>query len=629
MTRSDLTALEHLLRSELLRGVSEADLRSIEPPPEMLFLGPGETLIRQGDEGTDYFLLVNGRLRSFAEGQSGRVPVGHVLPGEGVGEMSLLTNEPRASTIIARTPSEVVRFPQRTFLRLAEQHPTVALGIARTVVRRSQTTRPRDRRGERYQTITVVPITAGFDVIALADDLARALGTFGRSEHYDSTLGVELSQGDRLDDALTRMLFDLEQQLDFVVYSIDETTSAWSRHCILCADLIFLVADVDAPVEPGLLESELLTRVDRDLLGRVDLVLVHGAEWRKNCGAANWIASRKPREHHHIRSANAGDVARLARIVSGRANNLVLGGGGARGFAQIGALKAFAEAGVPIDRVGGTSVGSLFAALYARGTSCDDMIRLSREHFIGKRPTREFTFPAMSLVAGRRMQQVAIDLCGDCSIEDLPVRYFCVSADLGRAELVTHFEGKLWAAVRASGSFPVIGPPFFFEGRVLIDGGVLNNLPVDIMRENFSGAVLAVDVSARAPLQVDRRWDSQTPSGWQLLLNRLNPFTPNFDLPSIFEVLHRTASLSGESLLRQTRSQADFLIRPSVARYRIADFEALDTIVEIGYRETIKELEALRGAPDRLAEIEWPSQQGSRDDARHVLDERTSDATAD
>jgi NTE family protein len=585
--------------------VSEADLRSIEPPPEMVFLQPGETLIEQGSEDTDYFYLVSGRLHAFTDSNGRRTLAGHILPGEGVGELSLLTGEPRSATVIARVHSELVRFPQTTFLRLAERYPSAGLSIARTVVRRSQAPLAGGR-GSRapHPTVAVVPITPGIDSKALAQALALALAAFGRSQCFDSSMS-DAPHGDRLDDALARILHDLEQQLDFVVYAADCAATAWSRHCVQCADLVLLIADVAASPELSAIEARMLANMDPSLLGRVDLVLQHSATWRQPCGTARWISGRRIQEHHHLRAGDARDIARLARIVAGRANNLVLGGGGARCFAQIGVLSALAEAGVPIDRVGGTSAGSLIGAIYASGAGLSDMVQLGRE-FIDKRPGRDFTFPAMSLVTGRRMQQAIIDLCGERQIEDLPIRYFCISADLGEAEMVTHFDGPLWSAVRASGSFPVLGPPLFLDGRVLVDGGVLNNLPVDIMREHFSGAVVAVDVSTRIPLKVDAKWNAQTPSGWRLLWNRLNPFGRKSGLPGIFDVLNRTATLHSELQLRHTRDAADLLITPAVAAFRLADFHAIDALVQIGYDDTMAALARLRSDPQRLSAIEWP-----------------------
>jgi NTE family protein len=285
---------------------------------------------------------------------------------------------------------------------------------------------------------------------------------------------------------------------------------------------------------------------------------------------------------------------RLARLLSGRANGVVLSGGGARGLAAIGVLRALNEAGIPVDRIGGTSMGSLIAAQYACGLDFETMTALNYEYWVKNgNPASDFTLPILSLVRGRHMQQLVVDLCGEWRIEDMPLRYFCVSSDLGRAELVLHTTGKLWTAVRASGSFPVMGPPMFVDGRVLVDGGVLNNLPSDIMRSEFGGRVIAVDVSPQRVRTVGAEWDEQTPSGWHLLWRRLNPFMERARLPGVLEVLTRTATLNSDRMSRQTRHLADLLIAPPLLNYGIMRFDKMHEIIEAGYRHTLAELEAL------------------------------------
>jgi predicted acylesterase/phospholipase RssA len=159
--------------------------------------------------------------------------------------------------------------------------------------------------------------------------------------------------------------------------------------------------------------------------------------------------------------------------------------------------------------------------------------------------------------------------------------------------LVEHFDGLLWVALRSTAAMPVIAPPLAKAGRLLIDGGVLNNLPIDVMRAHFSGKIFAVDVSTYDALLVGKRWDLLCPSGFEILFDKLNPFTPKADLPNIFEILHRTATLSSGRQARQARAQADVLITPPVERFSVADFDSFDEIVEMGYRNTLEVLEAL------------------------------------
>ena len=188
-------------------------------------------------------------------------------------------------------------------------------------------------------------------------------------------------------------------------------------------------------------------------------------------------------DHHHLRAGRPGDVARLARMITGTGCGLVLGGGGARGLAHLGVIRALEEAGVPIDVVGGTSMGAIMAGLCALGL--DDAERVRRVTNIARNGRRLVTptLPLIALSAGRHLDRILADNLGAAPIEDLPLRFYCVSANLTRAEEVVHERGPLWPAVRASLALPGIYPPVYAAGELLIDGGALDNVPVDVMRE--------------------------------------------------------------------------------------------------------------------------------------------------
>ncbi len=577
MSESTERAIRYLSRSPLLQGVSEEVLRIIEPPPEMISLKAGDTLIRQDEESTDYFVLVSGRLRVFNE-QDGRLtPIGVVLPGEGVGEMALLTNEPRMATVIARLDSEVVRFPQSTFLVLAGGQPLTVLNIARTVISRSMGRHTSNaNRVSDYPSIAILPLTADIDTRLIAEKLTLELNKYGRSCAIDATFKGSLDE--------------LEERFEFVVYSAGAQPDSWARSCLLRADLVLLAASITGSAEPLQLESELLHSTDHNIVGRVDLLLLHPSRWHSDCGASRWIERLKPREFHHLRSDDGTDMARLARIIVGRANNLVLSGGGVRAFAQIGAVRALGEFGIPVDRIAGCSMGAAMGAMCALDDQFEERVRESRRLFLQRRPGRDFTLPLLSLMSGKKLTDIATNLFGASKIEDLPKRYFCVSSDLAAGEIVEHSTGLIWQALRATAAIPVIAPPLLRDGRFLVDGGVLNNLPIDIMRQRFSGNILAIDVSRPEPLVVDSRWEMKSPSGFEILRNGFGRARKRVGLPNIFEVLRRTITLASERQAQQARPQADLLFAPPVWMFRLTDFASFDRIVEIGYRYTIEAL---------------------------------------
>jgi predicted acylesterase/phospholipase RssA len=564
----------------------------------MIRLKAGETLIRQGDTDSDYYVLISGRLAVFVrDGQGAVVARGRVSPGESVGEMALLLDEPRSATVVARLDSELVHFPHKGFLNLVNAHPNAAMAIARLTVRRLQGIYSSRQKKESYPTIAVFSLTPGIDAGAIAHDLAAQLSTFGSSEIVKPGF-AGLNFSDAPDFEQAARLTEVEERNLFTIYFATGGDDDWSRHCLQRSDLVLFCAGAGTEPKPGLESVAAFQQVDRNLVGRFDLLMVHAPDWNRQCGTQNWIARIAPVEHHHIRSGNRGDLARLGRIIAGTANNLVLSGGGAKSFAQLGALRAFAAAGIPIDRAGGSSMGAFVSALHCYNGSIDSLIRKTGEELKRHRPARDHTLPMISLLSGKRLLAVSTALCSDWIIEDLPLRFFCLSADLGDASQVEHFDGSVWTALRSSCALPGIAPPLLVGGRVLADGGILNNLPIDVMRRHFSGSTIAVDVAAYSQIRYGQKYEMQCPSGFEILRDKLNPFATKEPVPNILEILFRAATLSSQLHGQQSRETADLLITPPVQQFSVTDFDLFDELVEAGYRHTMSVLEATAKDPE-------------------------------
>ncbi len=584
-------AIQYLKQSSLFSELSEEDLSGIDPPPEIVRVTAGETLITQGAIEFDYYVLISGRLAVFVRDREGTIIVrGRVHPGEGVGEMAMLMNEPRSATVVAAFDCELVRFSHLSFLNLIDRHPRASIAIARLTIRRLQEQYKRGKERNTFSTIAVVPVTAGIDALGLAAALARHLAPLGSSVCVGPGL-VGMNLTDAPDVGQDARMFELESRHRFTVYPTADASTAWAHHCIRRADLVLLAVDATVGLPPGsggILPTE---ELDRDLTGRIDLLLVHGSDWNRSCPTRDWLARTSPTEHHHLRIGNRLDLGRLARIVAGTANNLVLSGGGARSFTEFGALRALAEAGVPIDRIAGTSMGAFVAALFAYRGDFEDFIRRAHDGFRRHRPARDFTLPMLSLLSGKSLAAVAMDICASWQIEDLPVRYFCMSADLGNAREVEHHDGPLWAALRATCALPALGPPMMMGGRVLVDGGVLNNMPVDVMSRHFGGNTIAMNVAAFSPMGYGPAYEMTCPSGFEILRDRLGLRTKAQQVPTIMEILQRSATLSSQARARLSSDKVDFLLTPPIDGFRVAEFHRFDELVEIGYRYTVQALE--------------------------------------
>jgi predicted acylesterase/phospholipase RssA len=292
---------------------------------------------------------------------------------------------------------------------------------------------------------------------------------------------------------------------------------------------------------------------------------------------------------HRVTLADARAFNRLARLLVGQGIGLLLGGGGARAFAHIGVMRAMREAGIEVDAVGGVSGGAIVGAQYAAGASPEEIKARVRDEFIGRGSLLDFTVPVVSLIRGRRFADMLTRMFGDRSIEDLPLRFFCLSANLTRACMRVHDRGLLWRAIGASISIPGIGPPTCDDGELLIDGSVLTNLPVDAMREICQGKVVAVDVSAEKDLTVDPTW-TDFPSPTRLLAAR--PWRERKSpVPSILEILFRGAMLGSIAGERDVPERVDFYLRPPLRGIRLLDFKALDRVEATAYEYAARALE--------------------------------------
>jgi len=286
---------------------------------------------------------------------------------------------------------------------------------------------------------------------------------------------------------------------------------------------------------------------------------------------------------------------RLVRFLTGRAVGLALGGGGARGAAHIGVIRALTEAGIPIDMIGGTSAGGMIAAQYAMTLSHEGMRKTFHNALVASNLFRKYTLPIISLISAAPPNDVTKEACGDTQIEDLWISFFSVSCNLSTDETVVHQRGPLWKAVRATTSLPGILAPVVEGRHLLVDGGVVDNLPCTIMKQLCGGPVIAVNVSPDSDVMLEEDLE-EIPSTLEILWSWLNPFEKALRVPTIMTLMVRVVVIN--SLFRKeiAKEQADFLLDVPVEEYDLLDFEALDELVDIGYRYASEQINAWKDA---------------------------------
>lgn len=501
-------ASQRLRRTQLIEhftslvGVIDTELlAAVEEFMEWVSVPAGTQLFAEGDDGDAAYLVATGRLRAFRRShQTGaEVEIGEIGRAELVGEMALLDGGPRSASVYAVRDTQLIRFSRAAYDELLHRYPRIGLQIAQIALHRTRSPAGvRDR--QRRLSFALVAASPKVDVHAFAEQLAEALGQSARvitGRDIDADLGRE-GIADIADDdvgylRLAYRLEELEQRHRYLVYVVDRTWTPWSRRALRWSDHVLLVADAADDPAPGPLEHELWSAVTRQHHPAVSLALLHPADTRLPRGTMAWLEHRAVASHHHVRRGRPDHMARLARLLAGTGTSLVLGGGGARGFAHLGVLDVLEEAGVPIDMIGGTSIGAIMAAGPAMGWSAAELRRVAIDSF---RNLFDYTLPTTSLLRGRRITSKLERHYRDVDIADLWVPYFCVSTNLTRGTAQVHDRGPLLRAVRASIAIPGVLPPVPYDGDLLVDGGVLDNVPVDEMRRrNPTGKVVAVDVA--------------------------------------------------------------------------------------------------------------------------------------
>ncbi len=591
MTFGGQNRIEELLgRIELFSGLEPAVLSKLAAHGEVVHVPGGEILMREGDASDALFVVASGRLQAFVDGGGGETLVGEIGRGEVIGEMGILAGEPRSATVRTLRDSILVRIPSDAFLRFLREEPNELLEITQLLIKRLRRSIRSDAAAAPVRTITVLPVGEEPE----AETFARFLTSVLAERRNTRLVRGEDLEDAADDDELTRRLHDLETAHDLLIYLADRQPSAWTDRCLRQADRVVLLGDANSEVG--------LTEVEKRLLGggasmvraRLDLVLVQPAAASMPRHGARWLAQRPVHRIHHVRLHSRDDMQRVARALTGQEVALVLSGGGARGIAHFGLFRALTELGIPVDVVGGSSFGSIAAAALAMGWTWEEQRQVFYESFVSRGSPIDFTAPAVALAKGEKVTAGIRRAFGDILIENLWLRYFCVSSNLSAGDVAVHTRGPLWRSLRASVAIPGLWPPVASEeGDILVDGGVMNNLPVDVM-ETYAdaGVLIAVNLKGSADLPSHGLSGTGVLSGWGPLARRLSPAGSGPGLPGIVELLLRATETGNVLSAKRLEQQADIVLHPDVAEFGLLAWERLDEIIEAGYRYAMKELPA-------------------------------------
>lgn len=574
---------------KLFGELSAGELEDIVACADWIEIQRGDILFHQGDAGDSFYILLSGRLGIVVGGEEEKRLVSEVMGGEILGEMALLTEEPRSATVTAIRNSSLFRLSKIEFDRLLKKYPKFLAQINKVLIERLRVSIGAKRKSDHSSVIAVVPAHARCAIEDFVHDLSKAL-----SIHYptlcmngkqvDAQLGSpNISQVPEDDPNAIRIaaLFQAQElTFPFILLVADATLTHWTRWCVRHADHVLILGDADSGSELGGIESGLSFYDSKFTPDFLSLVLLHRHETTYNTQV--WLQHRDVGMVHHVRRDAQPDYERLARHLTGQSVGLVLSGGGARGFAHLGVIRALQEAGVPIDMIAGTSFGAIVSGLFALGWSLEKITKEFR--FNRSELLRDMTLPMTSLFSGKKMARALRVFFGDTFIEDLQIPFFCVSSNLTRAEIKVHQSGPLWQSIQASNAAPGIFPPVVLGGDLHVDGALLSNLPADIMSQYCKGTVISVDVSPAVDLAENIDYGDGL-SGWDIFWRKMNPFASPISVPSLLSILHRSGELASVANQKAVAERvSDLYLRMPVEHYKLQDYDLSEEIAEAGYQ---------------------------------------------
>ncbi|XP_072604103.1 patatin-like phospholipase domain-containing protein 7 isoform X9 [Vulpes vulpes] len=611
-------------------------VRQIDFALDWMEVEAGRAVYRQGDKSDCTYIVLSGRLRSVIRKDDGKKRLaGEYGRGDLIGVVETLTHQARATTVHAVRDSELAKLPAGALTSIKRRYPQVVTRLIHllgekilgslqqgsgtghqfglyTAGSKWDTGNP----ASNLSTVAIMPVSEDVPLTAFALELKHALSAIGpvlllTSDNIKQRLGSAALDSIH-EYRLSSWLGQQEDIHRIVLYQADSTLTPWTQRCIRQADCILIVGLGEQEPTVGELERMLESTAVR---AQKQLVLLHRQEGPAPARTVEWLNMRSwcsghlhlccPRRVFSRRSMpklvemyqrvfqrppdRHSDFSRLARVLTGNAIALVLGGGGARGCAQVGIIRALAECGIPVDMVGGTSIGAFMGALYSEERNYSQ-IRIRAKEWAEDmtsmvKTVLDLTYPITSMFSGAGFNSSICNVFKDRQIEDLWIPYFTITTDITASAMRVHTDGSLWRYVRASMSLSGYMPPLCDpkDGHLLMDGGYINNLPADVARSMGAKVVIAIDVGSQDETDLTNYGDAL--SGWWLLWKRWNPLATKVKVLNMAEIQTRLAYVCCVRQLEMVKnSEYCEYLRPPIDSYGTLDFGKFNEICEVGYQ---------------------------------------------
>ena len=378
---------------------------------------------------------------------------------------------------------------------------------------------------------------------------------------------------------------EMESLNEFNFLVCDSNNYHWAQQCVNYCDLVILAIDFNAPSDTYEIEEKLNLYSNNILNEKIYLLLLYNEDTSIPNNTQRWFNHRNIDLHFHMRKNNLNDIRRFCRTICHQAIGLVLGGGGAKGYAHVGAVKALIEAGIEIDFVGGTSAGAMYGVgLSYSDFNIDKMIHFCQFGAESKVTNADYTIPLISIMSGRKMQKFLKQVLGLTFLEDLWINTFCVSTNYSKATLCIHEKGLAWQQIEASIAVPGIFPPVIIDHHLHVDGGVMDNLPIETMNNKPVKYIIAISLSPdiNHSLQFEKM-----PSTWELIWNKITS-KKHYNLPNLPSIIVNSMTLNSRQKQDTTKSFVSLFLELDLKKFGFIHENKYQNVIQAGYSQTQK-----------------------------------------
>lgn len=595
------TLVDFLSNTTVFKGVNKKVVSKIAASLNHVHIKRGETLFKEGDPSHSLYFILSGRIRLYQiQFNQEQHVINECSRGEVIGDIAVVIDTPRILTAKAVTDCELLELDKKTYQEFTDKYPKELLALTQNTVRNLyKSTLHRSEKKPQSQIFCIIPAATNPDFASHVRSIVTALNKIGPTLHlnrkkFETLFHLECCK-ENLEkisgSTLLKWRCKAEETYQFIVLETETTISGWTYWCLEQAEKLFVVGESRASATLNEIEQCIFSDPN-NLFGNTELILFHSAITKQPTNTQAWLAQRHIDGINHVRTNQYEDLNRLARLITNRCNSLVFSGGGARGLAHAGVIKAFEKSGIPIDAIGGASMGSVIAGLYAKnreyGALEEEILKLTEAGTL-----LDYTLPIVAMTKGKRVTNRLQKAFGrHLKTEDLWMKFFAVATNIVNAHLEVLTKGLLWKNIRASTSLPGIFPPMFLkEFGILVDGAVLNGLPIDVMRKLIpDGCVIATRVTT--PKQTAQFQSAGAIiSGWEMLWDKLNPWSKKKEFMNIATLLINALTISSAQNESLASNDADINLELDTSNFEMLNLKPAKQIIDLGYESTMRKLE--------------------------------------